>query len=138
DAGTCTATNVALGNPVTSDNCGAVTVTNDAPAIFTIGTNIVTWTAIDASSNTVSCQQSVIVRDSEAPTILACPADVTVNADTNSCFATGVVFGNPTASDNCGAVFITNNAPVQFPVGTNIVTWTVTDSSGNIATCQQN
>src|SRR5260221_1533373 len=45
--------------------------------------------------------------------------------------------GSPIANDNCGTVTITSNAPAQFPTGTNLVTWTATDSSGNTATCQQ-
>jgi hypothetical protein len=32
---------------------------------------------------------------------------------------------------------VTNDAPRSFPVGTNVVTWKVTDTSGNEATCQQ-
>src|SRR5207247_1403253 len=119
-----------------SDNCGAVTVTSNAPAQFPTGTNLVTWTATDSSGNTASCQQRVIVRDNQVPTI-TCPADVTVNVNSGACFATGVALGSPTANDNCGTVTIASNAPAQFPTGTNLVTWTATDSSGNTTTCQQ-
>jgi len=136
NAGTCFATGVALGSPTASDNCGAVTVTSNAPAQFPTGTNFVTWTATDGNGNASSCQQRVIVRDAQAPTI-TCPADLTVNANTGACFASGVALGSPTASDNCGAVTVTSNAPAQFPEGTNFVTWTATDSGGNTATCQQ-
>src|SRR5204862_8042392 len=101
-----------------------------------VGTNLVTWTAIDGNGNTSSCQQRGIVRDNQPPT-LTCPADVAINADAGNCFATGVALGSPTASDNCGAVTVTNNAPTSFPVGTNQVTWTATDSNGNTATCIQ-
>jgi hypothetical protein len=101
-----------------------------------VGTNLVTWTATDSSGNTATCQQRVVVRDNQPPTI-TCPADVTVSANAGVCYATGVVLGSATASENCGAVTVTSNAPPQFPVGTNLVTWTATDSSGNTATCQQ-
>ncbi|MCI0746774.1 MAG: HYR domain-containing protein, partial [Verrucomicrobia subdivision 3 bacterium] len=134
--GSCFATGVALGNPNTTDNCGTVTVTNNAPAQFPVGTTLVTWTASDASGNTTTCQQRVIVRDAEPPAI-DCPGDVTVNASPGACFATGVSLGQPTASDNCGTATVTSNAPAQFAVGTNLVTWTATDTSGNTATCQQ-
>jgi carbohydrate-binding DOMON domain-containing protein len=33
---------------------------------------------------------------------------------------------------------VTNNAPGAFPIGVTTVTWTVTDNSGNTATCTQN
>jgi uncharacterized repeat protein (TIGR01451 family) len=136
DAGNCSATGVALGSPTTGDNCGAVTVTNDAPAQFPLGTNLVTWTATDNSGNTTTCQQRVIVRDNQPPTI-TCPTNVIVSSDAGVCFASGVVLGDPTAGDNCGSVTITNNAPASYPVGTNLVTWTATDASGNTATCVQ-
>jgi len=62
DAGKSTAANVALGTPVTTDNCGVTRVTNDAPAEFMTGTTTVTWTAEDAAGNTVTATQTVIVR----------------------------------------------------------------------------
>jgi hypothetical protein len=33
---------------------------------------------------------------------------------------------------------VTNDAPAAFPIGVTTVTWTVTDNSGNTATCTQN
>src|SRR5439155_653855 len=136
NSGACFATGVALGSPTANDNCGTVTITSNAPAQFPTGTNLVTWTGTDSSGNTATCQQRVVVRDNQVPTI-TCPADVTVNVNPGACFATGVALGSPTANDNCGTVTVTSNAPAQFPTGTNLVTWTATDSSGNTATCQQ-
>src|SRR5439155_2374105 len=137
--GGCGATNVNLGNPVATDNCGgALTITNDAPASFPLGTNTVTWTVRDASGNTTTCAQTVVVTDTEPPAITTCPAQVTVVANAGTCAATNVNLGNLVAIDNCGgAVTITNDAPASFPVGTNTVTWTVRDASGNTATCVQ-
>ena len=54
------------------------TVTNNAPANFPVGTNTVTWTVTDASGNTATCAQRVVVHDTQAPS-LTCPADVSVN-----------------------------------------------------------
>ncbi|MFM1769254.1 MAG: hypothetical protein RJA22_1783, partial [Verrucomicrobiota bacterium] len=75
------------------------------------------------------------------PPILACPADVTVNADAGQCSASAVALGTPSVSDNaspaCGTVTVTSDAPAQFPVGTNLVTWTATDAAGNSSTCVQ-
>ena len=57
----CTATNVNLGTPVTNDNCGVASVTNDAPAAFPVGTTTVTWVVTDNSGNTAACTQLVTV-----------------------------------------------------------------------------
>jgi hypothetical protein len=131
----CGATNVSLGSPVASDNCGTVTVTNNAPAIFGPGTNVVTWTAVDTSGNLATCQQLVVVKDQTAPTI-TCPSNITVAANAG-CNATNVSLGSPATSDNCGILAVSNNAPAVFALGTNVVTWTVVDTSGNVATCAQ-
>jgi hypothetical protein len=69
------------------------------------------------------------------PTI-TCPANVAVNTNTG-CTATGVALGTPTTADNCGVASVTNNAPGAFAIGVTSVTWTVTDNSGNTATCIQ-
>ena len=218
DNGSCVATGVVLGAPVATDNCVTVTVTSNAPAVFPLGTNTVTWTAVDSHANTNTCAQLVIVRDTQAPAItcssnlalstdpgrcsrsnvihsvtfsdncsgatlaqtaglvsgatfpkgittnrftvtdaggntnscsftvtvtdnevptLTCPADVTVSANTNSCAATGVNLGTPPTGDNCAVASVTSNAPASYPLGTNNVTWIVTDTSGNPNTCTQ-
>ncbi len=131
----CTATGVALGSPVTADNCGVASVTNNAPASFPIGVTTVIWTVTDNSGRTATCDQTVTVADNVDPTIV-CPA--AVNVFTNSgCTATGVALGTPVTADNCGMASVTNNAPASFPIGATTVTWTVTDNSGRIATCDQ-
>src|SRR5206468_4361811 len=108
--GLCGATNVSLGTPTVSDNCGPVTITNNAPALFPVGTNTVIWTVTDSHGNSVTCPQTVIVNDTHPPTI-SCPALVTVVASPGLCGATNVALGTPTVADNCGAVTVTNNAP---------------------------
>jgi hypothetical protein len=135
--GQCYATNVNLGAPLaTNDNCALLTVTNDAPAQFPKGDTTVTWTAVDTSGNMTTATQVVTVKDHELPTITA-PAVVTINADAGKCYATGVTLGSPTTADNCGVATVTNDAPSQFPVGNTTVTWTVTDTSGNVASAPQ-
>src|SRR5205823_1231381 len=138
DAGLCTASGVSLGTPATSDNCAVDTVTSDAPSTFPKGLTVVTWTVTDTSGNTATCKQNVTVQDHEKPKI-TCPADLAdVSTDANGCTASGVNLGTPTTSDNCAVSTVTNDAPATFPKGLTIVTWTVTDSSGNTATCKQN
>jgi hypothetical protein len=62
-----TATNVVLGSPVTADNCSVASVTNDAPAVYPLGTTVVTWTVTDGSGNTAAGVQTVTVVPSSAP-----------------------------------------------------------------------
>src|SRR6185369_12698956 len=58
----CTATGVALGTPVTADNCSVASVTNNAPSVFPLGNTTVTWTVTDASDNTATATQLVTVK----------------------------------------------------------------------------
>ncbi len=136
DQGQCTRTNVALGAPTVSDNCGPVAVTNDAPLIFPVGTNLVTWTAADGHGNTTNCLQLVIIKDTELPVLLA-PGTVTVLSDPGTNYASSVALGTPVSSDNCGLAGVTNDAPNAFPEGTNTVNWTATDIHGNVAFAAQ-
>ena len=55
DLGQNYASNVNLGNPTTS-SLSNVTITNDAPATFPIGTTTVTWTVTDECSSATSTQ----------------------------------------------------------------------------------
>ncbi|MBG6063696.1 uncharacterized protein YndB with AHSA1/START domain, partial [Flavobacterium sp. CG_9.1] len=140
DAASCTTdkTNVTLGLPTTADNCGVKSVTNDAHSVFPIGNTTVTWTVTDNAGNTATCTQIVTVVDNINPTI-TCAAPVTVNVDAASCTTdkANVTLGLPTTADNCGVKSVTNDAPSVFPIGNTTVTWTVTDNTGNIATCTQ-
>jgi gliding motility-associated-like protein len=132
----CTAVGVALGTPVVSDNCTVASVTNNAPGLFPIGTTTVTWTVTDGAGNTATATQLVNVVDQIAPEATA-PANVTVNTN-NFCDATGVNLGTPEATDNCTIASIVNDAPASFPIGTTVVTWTITDATGNFTTVTQN
>jgi hypothetical protein len=129
DIGVCGAT-VNLGTPVTSDNCSIATVTNNAPTLFPVGTTVVTWTVTDVNGNNSTTTQTVVIADTQKPSITA-PAMISVVNTPGLCTAT-VDLGTPVVSDNCGIASVTNNAPTLFPVGTTIVTWTVTDIHGNI------
>jgi hypothetical protein len=107
-----------------------------SPHTFLAGTTTVNCTATN-TAGTDSCSFTVTVNDTEKPTI-SCPADLTdVHTDLGACSASGVALGTPTTGDNCGVFSVTNDAPASFPKGTTTVTWTVTDTSGNTATCTQ-
>ena len=132
----CSVSNLNLGTPVVTDNCLIAYVSNNAPYTFPIGTTVVTWTALDASGNVATANQTITIVDTIAPIIIV-PATVTVAAN-NGCDATGVFIGDATATDNCTSTTITNDAPTVFPLGTTVVTWIATDASGNADTLTQN
>jgi hypothetical protein len=98
DAGQCSATNVSLGSPVATSNCGTVTVSNNAPSVFPKGTTTVTWTVTNGYT-TQTFTQTVTVVDNQAP-VITCPSNITVTAATGECSAT-VNYSTPTATDNC-------------------------------------
>ncbi len=126
----CTATGVTLGTATTSDNCSVASVTNNAPSAFPLGNTTVTWTVTDGSGNTATATQIVSVKDTVAPTISA-PGTIT------ACNGSSVTLGTPLTNDNCSVASVKNNAPGSFPIGTTIITWTVTDGSGNTASANQ-
>jgi len=130
--GSCLST--AIGSPTATDVCDAtpVTVTNNAPSFFPLGTTVVTWTGVDGHSRTATRDQNVTVVDTTPPVITSVPANITLT----NCGPAGL--GSPTATDDCGGTpTFTNNAPPRFPAGATIVTWTATDASGNHATATQ-
>src|SRR5262249_29180359 len=75
-----------------------------------------------------TCQVSIT--DTTRPTITA-PANRTISV------CVGANIGTATASDRCGGVTVTNNAPAKFPLGPTVVTWTARDASGNTSTATQ-
>ena len=124
--------------PSTSDNCTATLSSTHAPgAVFPFGTTLVTYTATDPTGNAATCSFNVIVRDTQVPSIVGCPSDITIEAQ-SSCQAI-VSWTVPSATDNCSATLSTTNAPgAAFPFGTTLVTYTATDPTGNVATCSFN
>ncbi|NNL91310.1 MAG: HYR domain-containing protein, partial [Saprospiraceae bacterium] len=132
----CTASNVMLGNATTSDNCSVSNIVNDESSIYNLGANIITWIVTDGSDNTSSCQQTVTVEDNENP-VITCPSDVTTNTNIGECFASNVILGDPTYSDNCGVTTVENDGLENYYTGETIVTWVVEDTSGNTSTCDQ-
>lgn len=96
----------------------------------------VTLTVTDTSGNISTCVSQVTIEDALAPLITFCPGPLSVITDADSCTATNVVLEMVTTTDNCsGDLIISNDAPEAFPLGDTTVTWTVTDASGNEATC---
>ena len=128
DSGSCFASGITLGVPTTSDNCGVSSVTSNASSTFSVGTTTVTWSVTDYAGNETLSYQTVTISDTTAPSIIP-PSDV--NSD--SCV---IVLGVPTITDNCNFTY-SNDAPDTFSTGTTIITWTASDTSGNVTSVIQ-
>ncbi len=123
---------------------GLVTITRTGvPAnfVFPTGTTTILYTATDAAGNSVTKVQLVTVTESPAvPPTISAPADVSVETGpgATSCgtFVSNATLGSATANDNCSGFTVSRTGVPSgniFPVGTTIVTYRVTDASGNIA-----
>jgi hypothetical protein len=123
--------------PFIFDDCGfgdAVTITSDQPAIFPIGTTVVTWT-VSNSTGASQCESLVIISDEEAP-VVECPSEGVVDIYTqnpNSC--TAQISLNPSITDNCGVASVNGTGNFTFAPGLYNKPVTATDAAGNSTTC---
>ena len=119
-----------LTDPSATDNCSAVTVTNNATLPITANTTI-TWTYTDASGNFSTQTQNVVLTDLVAPTA-SNPADSTYECVGDAIIDVGVVTDE---ADNCtGAITVTHVSDVVTGNGcqdTITRTYNVADVSGN-------
>jgi hypothetical protein len=140
--GMCSAT-VNPGTATATDNCDTSptivgTRSDNQPlnASYPKGTTTIHWTATDDAGNTSSCDQTVTVEDHEPPTI-SCPANITLEPTCPS--GAVATYTAPVGQDNCPGAQTTLTAGSAsgsvFPIGTTTVTYTVTDASGNSASC---
>ena len=108
------------------------------PGPYALGTNSVTLTVTDNRGGTNSCSATIVAVDQTPPTI-TCPADIVTNVLFGQNSAV-VNYPVPTISDNCSGTS-TNFVPASgstFALGTNQVTVTATDGSGNTNSCSFN
>ncbi|EPR09377.1 OmpL47-type beta-barrel domain-containing protein, partial [Ruminiclostridium papyrosolvens] len=110
-----------------------VTLKNDAPADYPIGTTPITWTATDENQNADTKVQNITIVDTTKP-LLIIPADITIEATQ---VRTPVDIGKAEATD-IFPVKIENNAPTDYPVGITKVLWKATDANGNQSEALQN
>lgn len=122
-------TPVAIGEASVTDDSGeSLIATPGFAGPFRLGITSITWSATDSAGNTGTARQFISVVDTTNPVVVA-PADIVMSA--NGPLST-VVLGTAVVSDNAGPVeSLVNDAPDFFPVGTTVVTWTATDSTGN-------
>lgn len=100
-------------------------------------THLVALTVTDEAGFTNSCMVQVEVQDNQGPVFSSCPADVTVDCQTN--FTNLDQFGSASADDTCGAT-VTNTSTENFTTcGNGVITRTFTaeDNAGNTAVCIQ-
>ncbi|HEY0655634.1 MAG TPA: HYR domain-containing protein [Chryseosolibacter sp.] len=123
--------------PVPNDNCGILSLTSSHQpgGVFPVGVTPVVYTAADVHGNIAKCQFNVIVKNTSAPVISGCPADVVLKViDTE--FST-VSWVEPLATVVCGNVSMTStHSPGdEFSVGETLVKYTAIDDAGNTSIC---
>jgi hypothetical protein len=125
------------------DNSLSGPFVNGSDFDFAVGISQVEYTVIDEAGNSSSCIQLVEIEDTEDPAISCATLVASYATDAGACSYTvqGDAF-DPTVGDNCGVASVMNDynatsslANAQFPLGTTVVVWTVTDASGNTTTC---
>jgi hypothetical protein len=127
--------------PTASDLCDPNIDLGGSPlsgGIFSPGTTLVTWFAVDQCGNEAQCTFNITVVDSAPPTIVDCPSNISVATDPGLCGAV-VDWTEPTISDICDStptISLSDQPGSFFDVGMAVVvTYSATDDSGNFSTC---
>ena len=112
-----------------------VTSSHASGDFFEVGTTTVEYTATDSSGNITLTAFDVVVEDSELPLITQMPESITSTNDLDSCGAV-INWIDPLSSDNCSLLELVSshvNGDI-FPIGLTTVTYTATDTAGNVST----
>jgi len=124
------------GTATASDNCSVSVSRSPSGNTFPVGTTTITWTATDGSGNSTTATQTVTVIDNTPP-VISCPASITLEP---TCPSGAIAnYPVPVGTDNCAGATTSRTAGLAsgsvFPIGTTTVAYTVTDHSGNSASC---
>ena len=125
---------VEIGQAEAHDITGISSIVHDAPDAFPLGSTLIAWTVTDNHGNITTAYQRITVVDTTAPTIIS-PQDILAEAVDPTMNYIGL--GELSAADDVGIESVTNDKPITFPFGSTTVTWTVTDTSGNISQVTQ-
>jgi microsomal dipeptidase-like Zn-dependent dipeptidase len=111
-----------------------ITLSQSPAGPYSRGTTLVTLTVMDSFGASNTSQATVTVVDDKLPTI-TCPLNQVVSATSSA--GAAVNYPAPTVADNCPGAKAVCSLPTgsTFSIGINTVTCTVTDASGNQATC---
>ncbi len=116
--------------------CTRPNATGIAPVVsggtLPLGENLITCTATDRAGNASSALATIIVRDTQRPTLVL-PPPITGQADATG---TAVVKFTPTASDTVSGAVGVACIPAsgsRFPAGTTTVSCSARDGAGNTA-----
>ena len=120
-----------------TDNCGNITTSIDINTFdcSNVGPNEVVLTVIDGSGNMSTCTAIVTIIDETPPTVIC--QDIIVILDDDDMASITADDVNVSSTDACGILDIEIDID-SFDCsnsGANIVTLSVTDVNGNIATC---
>jgi hypothetical protein len=107
--------------------CGSVTQSPLAGTVLGPGSHMITVTVQNCAGSSLICEVPFTV--DPGPTI-ACPANITLTTSSNS----AVAIFSVTATGNTGPVVCSPPSGSAFPLGTNLVTCTATNSCTNV-TC---
>jgi len=99
-----------------------------------LGTNVVSLSVTDNTTNTAVCSTEVVIMDKTPPKI-TCPSNIVATNEPGRCWAS-IAF-EVSATDDCGPTQLSCDMPSgsAFPVGTTAVTCTAIDASSNLAVC---
>jgi len=125
---------VEIGQAWAHDITGISSIVHDAPDAFPLDSTLIAWTAIDNHGNITTAYQTVTVVDTTTPTIIY-PQDILAEVIDPTMNYIGL--GELDAADSVGIESVTNDKPITFPFGSTTVTWTVTDTSGNVSQATQ-
>ena len=124
-------TPVDIGSATASDIADPdVTITNNSPGSFPLGSTVIEWSAADDSDNVTNDTQTVRIQDTTNPVFTSFPEDITVTFLNRGT----VEFETPVATDVFAATVLCDyDSGDSFPTGSTLVTCMATDANDNSA-----